>query len=189
MFRVSLHLQTVKCNSKLSWFNFCSLELFIHFSCLLICSLLLVLLSVWFCFLALRKTEVFFLLGLIFLLMGKIACQYYGNWFKNLVFTLITFNSKYQQQKPAFLLFAGGVTVRKQSRHRVIIQLPANGGRECPDSLFEERECETSPVCHSYRYVKKSTRNSSDMIFKLVLPLELAEFHYLAVVAFLTCTI
>ncbi|KYO26723.1 hypothetical protein Y1Q_0019191 [Alligator mississippiensis] len=46
----------------------------------------------------------------------------------------------------------GVATVKKQSRHRVIIQLPSNGGRECPDALFEERECEAPPVCYTYRW-------------------------------------
>nr|XP_055040560.1 thrombospondin type-1 domain-containing protein 7B isoform X1 [Misgurnus anguillicaudatus]XP_055040561.1 thrombospondin type-1 domain-containing protein 7B isoform X1 [Misgurnus anguillicaudatus]XP_055040562.1 thrombospondin type-1 domain-containing protein 7B isoform X1 [Misgurnus anguillicaudatus]XP_055040563.1 thrombospondin type-1 domain-containing protein 7B isoform X1 [Misgurnus anguillicaudatus] len=43
-------------------------------------------------------------------------------------------------------------TVSTQSRHRIIIQKPANGGQECPDTLYEERECEPPPLCPVYRW-------------------------------------
>ncbi|XP_039592490.1 thrombospondin type-1 domain-containing protein 7A [Polypterus senegalus] len=46
----------------------------------------------------------------------------------------------------------GPSPIKKQSRHRVIIQLPANGGQDCPDVLYEERECEALPVCLGYRW-------------------------------------
>nr|XP_033800454.1 thrombospondin type-1 domain-containing protein 7B isoform X3 [Geotrypetes seraphini] len=40
----------------------------------------------------------------------------------------------------------------RQSRYRIIIQEAANGGQECPDTLFEERECEEIPICPTYRW-------------------------------------
>ncbi|XP_038626243.1 thrombospondin type-1 domain-containing protein 7A [Tachyglossus aculeatus] len=46
----------------------------------------------------------------------------------------------------------GDTTIRKQTRTRVIIQFPANGGRECPDTLKEEKDCEPPPVCQDYRW-------------------------------------
>ncbi|XP_043922684.1 thrombospondin type-1 domain-containing protein 7A isoform X2 [Protopterus annectens] len=46
----------------------------------------------------------------------------------------------------------GDITIKKQVRHRVIIQFPANGGRDCPETLYEEKDCETPPVCYSYRW-------------------------------------
>ncbi|XP_069067932.1 thrombospondin type-1 domain-containing protein 7A [Pleurodeles waltl] len=46
----------------------------------------------------------------------------------------------------------GRALVKKQSRNRVIIQLPSYGGRDCPDTLYEEKECETVPVCNNYRW-------------------------------------
>uniref|UniRef100_A0A8C5N0Q9 Thrombospondin type-1 domain-containing protein 7A n=1 Tax=Leptobrachium leishanense TaxID=445787 RepID=A0A8C5N0Q9_9ANUR len=46
----------------------------------------------------------------------------------------------------------GVIAAKKQTRHRVIIQLPSYGGRECPDTLYEENECEAPVVCHSYRW-------------------------------------
>ncbi|TRY88052.1 hypothetical protein DNTS_000037 [Danionella cerebrum] len=46
----------------------------------------------------------------------------------------------------------GNATVLTQSRHRIIIQRAANGGQECPDTLREERECETPPLCPTYRW-------------------------------------
>uniref|UniRef100_A0A8C8WSX4 Thrombospondin type-1 domain-containing protein 7B n=1 Tax=Panthera leo TaxID=9689 RepID=A0A8C8WSX4_PANLE len=45
----------------------------------------------------------------------------------------------------------GNATV-KQSRYRIIIQEAANGGQECPDTLFEERECEDISLCPVYRW-------------------------------------
>uniref|UniRef100_A0AAQ4R7R8 Thrombospondin type-1 domain-containing protein 7A n=1 Tax=Gasterosteus aculeatus aculeatus TaxID=481459 RepID=A0AAQ4R7R8_GASAC len=43
-------------------------------------------------------------------------------------------------------------TAASQSRYRTIIQRSANGGQECPDTLYEERECESLPVCPVYRW-------------------------------------
>ncbi|XP_073780615.1 thrombospondin, type I, domain containing 7Ab isoform X3 [Danio rerio] len=40
----------------------------------------------------------------------------------------------------------------KQSRYRVIIQRPANGGQECPDTLYEEKDCAAPSVCPGYRW-------------------------------------
>jgi len=41
----------------------------------------------------------------------------------------------------------------KQFRYRVVIQMPANGGQECPDTLYEEKDCATPSVCPGYRYL------------------------------------
>ncbi|XP_025235320.1 thrombospondin type-1 domain-containing protein 7A [Theropithecus gelada] len=46
----------------------------------------------------------------------------------------------------------GDSSIRKQSRHRVIIQLPANGGRDCTEPLYEEKACDAPQVCQSYRW-------------------------------------
>ncbi|KAI1902463.1 hypothetical protein AGOR_G00045030, partial [Albula goreensis] len=46
----------------------------------------------------------------------------------------------------------GSNTKRKQSRKRIITQLPANGGQECPEVLFQERDCEAPSVCQGYRW-------------------------------------
>ncbi|XP_076880732.1 thrombospondin type-1 domain-containing protein 7B [Brachyhypopomus gauderio] len=43
-------------------------------------------------------------------------------------------------------------TTSMQSRHRIVIQRPANGGQECPATLFEERECNPRPLCPTYRW-------------------------------------
>uniref|UniRef100_A0A8C5G0V7 Thrombospondin, type I, domain containing 7Ba n=1 Tax=Gouania willdenowi TaxID=441366 RepID=A0A8C5G0V7_GOUWI len=43
-------------------------------------------------------------------------------------------------------------TTATQSRYRTIIQKSANGGQECPDTLHEERECESHRVCPEYRW-------------------------------------
>ncbi|KAF7655323.1 hypothetical protein LDENG_00057900 [Lucifuga dentata] len=43
-------------------------------------------------------------------------------------------------------------TATTQSRYRTIIQRSANGGQECPDTLYEERECESLPTCPVYRW-------------------------------------
>uniref|UniRef100_A0A8C0URH5 Thrombospondin type-1 domain-containing protein 7B-like n=1 Tax=Cyanistes caeruleus TaxID=156563 RepID=A0A8C0URH5_CYACU len=40
----------------------------------------------------------------------------------------------------------------KQSRYRIIIQDSASGGQPCPDTLYEERECEDVPICPVYRW-------------------------------------
>ncbi|KAI5186224.1 Thrombospondin Type-1 Domain-Containing Protein 7B [Manis pentadactyla] len=45
----------------------------------------------------------------------------------------------------------GNATI-KQSRYRIVIQEAANGGQECPDTLFEERECEDVSLCPIYRW-------------------------------------
>ncbi|NXT48186.1 THS7B protein, partial [Pluvianellus socialis] len=46
----------------------------------------------------------------------------------------------------------GNATAVKQSRYRIVIQDAANGGQACPDTLYEERECEDIPVCPVYRW-------------------------------------
>ncbi|KAK9410588.1 thrombospondin type-1 domain-containing protein 7B [Crotalus adamanteus] len=46
----------------------------------------------------------------------------------------------------------GNATAKKQSRYRIIIQDAINGGSECPDTLFEERECEGIPLCPTYSW-------------------------------------
>ncbi|XP_072198495.1 thrombospondin type-1 domain-containing protein 7B [Excalfactoria chinensis] len=46
----------------------------------------------------------------------------------------------------------GNATAVKQSRYRIIIQDAANGGQACPDTLYEERECEDTPICPVYRW-------------------------------------
>ncbi|XP_056290680.1 thrombospondin type-1 domain-containing protein 7B isoform X1 [Pseudoliparis swirei] len=43
-------------------------------------------------------------------------------------------------------------TAASESRYRIIIQRSANGGQECPDTLYEERECESLPVCPVYSW-------------------------------------
>ncbi|XP_064167589.1 thrombospondin type-1 domain-containing protein 7B isoform X1 [Anguilla rostrata] len=43
-------------------------------------------------------------------------------------------------------------TPATQSRYRIIVQRSANDGQECPDTLYEERECESLPVCPTYRW-------------------------------------
>ncbi|XP_074729867.1 thrombospondin type-1 domain-containing protein 7B isoform X2 [Strix uralensis] len=47
---------------------------------------------------------------------------------------------------------SGNATAVKQSRYRIIIQDAAHGGQACPDTLYEERECEDIPVCPVYRW-------------------------------------
>ncbi|KAM7097073.1 thrombospondin type-1 domain-containing protein 7B isoform 5-T7 [Ciconia maguari] len=46
----------------------------------------------------------------------------------------------------------GNATAVKQSRYRIIVQDAANGGQACPDTLYEERECEDIPICPAYRW-------------------------------------
>uniref|UniRef100_A0A671XNQ9 Thrombospondin type-1 domain-containing protein 7A n=1 Tax=Sparus aurata TaxID=8175 RepID=A0A671XNQ9_SPAAU len=53
---------------------------------------------------------------------------------------------------PATCMPGNNATAATQSRYRTIIQRSANGGQECPDTLFEERECESLPVCPVYRW-------------------------------------
>lgn len=48
---------------------------------------------------------------------------------------------------------------RKQSRKRLIIQQPSNGGQECPEVLEEEKDCEVPKICPGFRY------NCSDATF------------------------
>ncbi|KAM8857281.1 thrombospondin type-1 domain-containing protein 7B isoform 1-T2 [Synchiropus picturatus] len=43
-------------------------------------------------------------------------------------------------------------TAATQSRYRMIIQRAAHGGQECPDTVYEERECESHPLCPVYRW-------------------------------------
>uniref|UniRef100_A0A665WCK4 Thrombospondin type-1 domain-containing protein 7A n=1 Tax=Echeneis naucrates TaxID=173247 RepID=A0A665WCK4_ECHNA len=47
---------------------------------------------------------------------------------------------------------AGGNTKKKQYRKRIVIQLPANGGQDCPEVLTQERECDAPSVCQGYRW-------------------------------------
>uniref|UniRef100_A0A8C5F6K6 Thrombospondin, type I, domain containing 7Aa n=1 Tax=Gadus morhua TaxID=8049 RepID=A0A8C5F6K6_GADMO len=47
---------------------------------------------------------------------------------------------------------AGTRPSKKQSRRRLIVQLPANGGQDCPDLLSQERDCEGPSVCQGYRW-------------------------------------
>ncbi|XP_005519659.1 PREDICTED: thrombospondin type-1 domain-containing protein 7B [Pseudopodoces humilis] len=46
----------------------------------------------------------------------------------------------------------GNASAVKQSRYRIIIQDSASGGQACPDTLYEERECEDVPICPVYRW-------------------------------------
>ncbi|KAG7325780.1 hypothetical protein KOW79_010705 [Hemibagrus wyckioides] len=46
----------------------------------------------------------------------------------------------------------GGTTKRKQFRKRIIIQLPANGGQDCPEVLYQEKECEAPSACPGFRW-------------------------------------
>uniref|UniRef100_A0A672MT39 Thrombospondin type-1 domain-containing protein 7A-like n=1 Tax=Sinocyclocheilus grahami TaxID=75366 RepID=A0A672MT39_SINGR len=46
----------------------------------------------------------------------------------------------------------GGAVKKKQSRKRIIIQLPVNGGQDCPEVLFQEKECDASSACSGYRW-------------------------------------
>ncbi|XP_037542046.1 thrombospondin type-1 domain-containing protein 7B [Nematolebias whitei] len=43
-------------------------------------------------------------------------------------------------------------TAATQSRYRTIIQMSTNGGQECPDTLYEERECDVVSACPVYRW-------------------------------------
>uniref|UniRef100_A0A1A8PEM2 Thrombospondin type-1 domain-containing protein 7A n=3 Tax=Nothobranchius TaxID=28779 RepID=A0A1A8PEM2_9TELE len=43
-------------------------------------------------------------------------------------------------------------TAVSQSRYRTVIQRAANGGQECPDTVYEERECDSVRVCPIYRW-------------------------------------
>uniref|UniRef100_A0AAQ4PQQ7 Thrombospondin type-1 domain-containing protein 7A n=1 Tax=Gasterosteus aculeatus aculeatus TaxID=481459 RepID=A0AAQ4PQQ7_GASAC len=46
---------------------------------------------------------------------------------------------------------AGNAVKIKQSRKRLIIQQPSNGGQECPEVLEEETDCEVPKVCPGFR--------------------------------------
>ncbi|KAF6727032.1 Thrombospondin type-1 domain-containing protein 7A [Oryzias melastigma] len=46
---------------------------------------------------------------------------------------------------------AGNAVKKKQSRKRLIIQMPSNGGQECPEVLEEERDCEAPRSCPGFR--------------------------------------
>ncbi|XP_058277386.1 thrombospondin type-1 domain-containing protein 7B [Hirundo rustica] len=46
----------------------------------------------------------------------------------------------------------GNATAVKQFRYRIILQDSASGGQACPDTLYEERECEDVPICPVYRW-------------------------------------
>ncbi|CAL8261295.1 unnamed protein product [Boreogadus saida] len=41
---------------------------------------------------------------------------------------------------------------QKQTRSRLVIQFPANGGQDCPEPLEEEKDCEGPKVCPGYRW-------------------------------------
>uniref|UniRef100_A0A3B5LNX1 Thrombospondin type-1 domain-containing protein 7A n=1 Tax=Xiphophorus couchianus TaxID=32473 RepID=A0A3B5LNX1_9TELE len=45
---------------------------------------------------------------------------------------------------------------RKQSRRRLVIQMPSNGGQDCPLVLEEEKDCEVPKVCPGFRYKWKT---------------------------------
>ncbi|CAL8297260.1 unnamed protein product [Lota lota] len=47
---------------------------------------------------------------------------------------------------------AGGKSKQQQGRRRLVVQLPANGGQDCPELLSQERECEGPSVCQGYRW-------------------------------------
>uniref|UniRef100_A0A8C5DLN0 Thrombospondin type-1 domain-containing protein 7A n=1 Tax=Gouania willdenowi TaxID=441366 RepID=A0A8C5DLN0_GOUWI len=47
---------------------------------------------------------------------------------------------------------AGGNNKKKQYRKRIIIQLPANGGLDCPEILSQERDCDAPSVCQGFRW-------------------------------------
>ncbi|KAG8432280.1 hypothetical protein GDO86_016793 [Hymenochirus boettgeri] len=46
----------------------------------------------------------------------------------------------------------GNSTSVKQSRYRIIIRDSSYGGQDCPETLYEERECEDIPVCVNYSW-------------------------------------
>ncbi|XP_028835225.1 thrombospondin, type I, domain containing 7Ab isoform X4 [Denticeps clupeoides] len=46
----------------------------------------------------------------------------------------------------------GSIPTNKQSRKRIVIQMPSNGGQECPEVVNEERDCESPAVCPGYRW-------------------------------------
>lgn len=46
---------------------------------------------------------------------------------------------------------AGNIVKSQQSRKRLIIQQPSNGGQDCPEVLEEEQDCELPKVCPGFR--------------------------------------
>uniref|UniRef100_A0A3Q2QQS7 Thrombospondin type-1 domain-containing protein 7A n=1 Tax=Fundulus heteroclitus TaxID=8078 RepID=A0A3Q2QQS7_FUNHE len=70
-----------------------------------------------------------------------------------LIFTCIIQMHQDIYRKVFFCVFSqGGKTKSKQYRKRMIIQVPANGGQDCPEILTQERECDALSVCHGYRW-------------------------------------
>uniref|UniRef100_A0A1A7X5A7 Thrombospondin type-1 domain-containing protein 7A n=2 Tax=Iconisemion striatum TaxID=60296 RepID=A0A1A7X5A7_9TELE len=47
---------------------------------------------------------------------------------------------------------AGDAVKKKQSRKRLVIQMPSNGGQECPQVLEEEKDCEIPKICPGFRW-------------------------------------
>uniref|UniRef100_A0A8C6LSW7 Thrombospondin type-1 domain-containing protein 7A n=1 Tax=Nothobranchius furzeri TaxID=105023 RepID=A0A8C6LSW7_NOTFU len=47
---------------------------------------------------------------------------------------------------------AGDAVKKKQSRKRLVIQMPSNGGQECPQLLEEEKDCEVPKICPGFRW-------------------------------------
>uniref|UniRef100_A0A8C2WQS4 Thrombospondin type-1 domain-containing protein 7A n=1 Tax=Cyclopterus lumpus TaxID=8103 RepID=A0A8C2WQS4_CYCLU len=47
---------------------------------------------------------------------------------------------------------AGGNTKKKQYRKRIMIQIPANGGQDCPEVLNQDRECDAPSICQGCRW-------------------------------------
>uniref|UniRef100_H3CL39 Thrombospondin type-1 domain-containing protein 7A n=1 Tax=Tetraodon nigroviridis TaxID=99883 RepID=H3CL39_TETNG len=47
---------------------------------------------------------------------------------------------------------ADGSRKKKQYRKRIIMQPPANGGQDCPETLSQERNCDIPSVCQGYRW-------------------------------------
>ncbi|KAK2921481.1 thrombospondin type-1 domain-containing protein 7A [Channa argus] len=59
----------------------------------------------------------------------------------------------YSNWSPCHSTCRGGEnTKKKQYRNRIVIQLPANGGQDCPEVLTQERECDSPPICQGYRW-------------------------------------
>ncbi|XP_019481931.1 PREDICTED: thrombospondin type-1 domain-containing protein 7B [Hipposideros armiger] len=60
--------------------------------------------------------------------------------------------TSFSEWTPCPRLCQSGNATIKQSRYRIVIQEAANGGQGCPDTLFEERECEDISLCPMYRW-------------------------------------
>uniref|UniRef100_A0A665WD16 Thrombospondin type-1 domain-containing protein 7A n=1 Tax=Echeneis naucrates TaxID=173247 RepID=A0A665WD16_ECHNA len=58
----------------------------------------------------------------------------------------------YSDWSPCPSTCQAGNTKKKQYRKRIVIQLPANGGQDCPEVLTQERECDAPSVCQGYRW-------------------------------------